>query len=278
MSAQEILKANQLHHDREARSYDLDLPYMKNRFAQAMFIGDVDEIVRRSAVSGGALKVLDCGAGTGNLALKFLARGCAVTAVDLSSKMLEQLRGKARAACFDACLQTVCSDIDSFLSQAVERYDVVCSSSFLHHLPDYRVTYRQLCRVCAARGTMYTAFEPLANDQWTTRQKALTAVDRGIHEFIYRRYYRPDVIVRGALRRAGLLRQAESNGYQFNHDLIERPDLGVSEEYLTMVLKQEGFGDVSVRWRSVKRFLLTYWLDLHIVHSCNALFLIARRP
>src|SRR6185369_10368272 len=73
-----------------AESYDRILPILP--FYQ--------EAVRRhvEALTGaGIRKVIDVGAGTGNVAVPLASRGVEVTAVDLSNAMLDQLRGKIQS-------------------------------------------------------------------------------------------------------------------------------------------------------------------------------------
>lgn len=277
MSRAEILKANESYHDIEAYKYDVNQPFIINKFTQSYFIDDVEELVKDSGKPPQALTVLDCGAGTGNLSLKFLARGCSVTAVDISERMLEQLGQKAQPS-DRSRLSPVHSDIDGFLDRTDLRYDIVCSSSFLHHLPDYRATYRRLARTCKDDGQIYTAFEPSPQSQWGLAQKLLSTFDLAASEFILRRYYRPDVLARGILRRAGILHSAPpSPAAAIDPTLIERPDLGISSDVLSEILRDLGFNQIIVRWRSIKRSWVTYLIDRYLVRSRNALFLIARR-
>jgi putative AdoMet-dependent methyltransferase len=277
MSEAAILTANKVYHDTEASSYDDNLPYMKNAFAQAMFDEDIARIIKQLG-SASSLHVLDCGAGTGNLTLKFLARGCRVTAVDISGNMLERLRGKVKEADRGRA-HIVHTDVDTFLEQTTDRYDVVGSSSFLHHLPDHLATYRRLIGVCREVATIYTAFEPSPVVRRGLAQKTLNALDTGLYEFVRRKYYRPDVLARGLLRRAGLLATPTRSDAQLavDHGLVERPDLGISAEALAAVLRENRFGDIDVRWRPVKRYRMTYLVDKYFVRSNNALFLVGHR-
>ncbi|HWG41261.1 MAG TPA: methyltransferase domain-containing protein [Gemmataceae bacterium] len=113
MSHEEILKANEVYHDVEAGAYDATMPYIRNSFAQAIFNADIATIMGLLKHAQKPLSVLDCGAGTGNLTLlKFLALGCAVTAVDISRGMLERLRGKVSKA-DESRLQIVHGDVDT---------------------------------------------------------------------------------------------------------------------------------------------------------------------
>jgi putative AdoMet-dependent methyltransferase len=56
--------------------------------------GEVLDLVVRSAEARPGMRVLDLGAGTGNLAQRFLARGCEVWGTDFSPAMLAKARVK----------------------------------------------------------------------------------------------------------------------------------------------------------------------------------------
>jgi SAM-dependent methyltransferase len=74
-----------------AESYDHILPILP--FYQ--------EAVRRhvNRLTGASIqRVIDVGAGTGNVAVQLAPRGVEVTAIDISRAMLDQLRGKKRSA------------------------------------------------------------------------------------------------------------------------------------------------------------------------------------
>ena len=276
MSNSEMLRANEIYHDSEADVYDESQPYMRNSFAQAMFEKDIDGIVAGLARVGHPLRVLDCGAGTGNLSLKFLDRDCLVTAADVSSKMLQRLQRKA-AAYRTGLLVTVQEDIDSFLAHNTDSYDIVCSSSFLHHLPDYLATYQRLIARCSPTSILYTAFEPVGLHRQRFSERLLSRLDRYSCEFRVRKLYRPDVFGRAVRNRLVTSARTGSAQVLVDHALVEHPELGIDSSQLKALLQQSGFQNISVQWRPVQRQWLTYLIAKHLVHSNNALFLIARR-
>jgi len=69
-------------------------------------------------------KILDLFSGTGHISLEFASRGAgAVTAVDLHTKCVAFLR--SAAAEVDAPIQTIKSDVFSFLKSAIGSYDLI---------------------------------------------------------------------------------------------------------------------------------------------------------
>jgi ubiquinone/menaquinone biosynthesis C-methylase UbiE len=77
--------------DAYAQSYDRILPILPfyreavNRHVEALSVH-------------GARRVIDVGAGTGNVAIQLARRGMSVTAIDISDGMLKQLRGKVNGS------------------------------------------------------------------------------------------------------------------------------------------------------------------------------------
>jgi ubiquinone/menaquinone biosynthesis C-methylase UbiE len=276
MSAFDILTANELYHDDESASYDEGQPYVRNAFAQAMFINDIRVIINTLAPYTNCPKVLDCGAGTGNLSLKFLAAGCDVTAVDISRGMLKRLSAKA-AGIGKGTIEVVHSDIDSFLNTTRKRFDVICSSSFLHHLPDYPATYRSMAKHCSSESIIYTSFEPRARVTLSAAQRLFANTDSGIHEFLSRRMYNPFIVGRAVLRRLHILATPRTVINQLDTSLIERSDSGVETETLTGILRSEGFKHIGITWRPVSRYAITYFLNKRFVRLNNALFMISQR-
>ncbi|MDZ7637953.1 MAG: class I SAM-dependent methyltransferase [Bryobacterales bacterium] len=164
----EVLEANRIYHRLLADTYDAEQTFVSHAYIQKFFLNDLDSILGGLQDRQRPLRILDCGAGTGNLTLKFLERGCHVTATDISPEMLNELKKKinpAHLSRFECHVQ----DIDSFLQGATENYDVVCSSSFLHHLPNYKETYRWMLRRFALREEKcipLTSQEVIGGNHW----------------------------------------------------------------------------------------------------------------
>jgi 2-polyprenyl-3-methyl-5-hydroxy-6-metoxy-1,4-benzoquinol methylase len=92
----------------------------------------VAAVIEEAAAVPGAV-VVDLGCGTGELSLPLAAAGAEVTAVDVSTAMIERLRAKAAAAgvAVSALVQPI--EVLSFEPGSV---DVVVSNYAFHHLRD----------------------------------------------------------------------------------------------------------------------------------------------
>ena len=110
-------------------------------------------------------EVLDMGAGEGMLTLPFLEMGAAVTAADATRALLDVLA--MRAAKFKSRLTLAVGDIFETLEQygkTGRRFDIICASSFLHHIPDYLKLCRMSAGLIRPGGTFFTFQDPLRYD------------------------------------------------------------------------------------------------------------------
>ena len=86
----------------------------------------LDEAVRQARPQRG-MTVLDLGTGTGNLARRFVDRGCALWGLDFSTKMLAQARAEVPGATF------VKADLlGAWPSELDRRFDRIVSGYVLH--------------------------------------------------------------------------------------------------------------------------------------------------
>ncbi len=157
--AEKVVAANVQMHNALASSYDIHHVYVTNRRHTQKILSDIAAIAAIVDTGGAARPtVLDCGCGTGYLSLIMSRSGLRVTGVDVSEKMLEELRRKVG----EDQIETVCSELEAYLRQRDRQYDVVTFHSVLHHLPDYERVLELAADRVAANGAMYIAMEPLS--------------------------------------------------------------------------------------------------------------------
>lgn len=120
--------ADKFNHDEDAEGYDLDVLNEDNP-VRAGYDRLLDWMVARASPTAQS-RILDLGAGTGNLGLR-LPRFGELVCVDVSERMVaigrEKLRGKTGVT-------WVVSDVLEFFDRASGRFDVVLSSYAVHHL------------------------------------------------------------------------------------------------------------------------------------------------
>jgi 2-polyprenyl-3-methyl-5-hydroxy-6-metoxy-1,4-benzoquinol methylase len=91
-------------------------------------------------------RLLDVGAGTGRFSDRATRLGARVTAMDIGTNLLRQVRGRTPARLFaaDACDLALASD----------SFDVVVSSECVEHTPDPLRAIREMCRVLRRPGVL----------------------------------------------------------------------------------------------------------------------------
>lgn len=114
-------------------------------------IEPVAELVAQTAACGADDRVLDVGAGDGNVALAAVRRGAVADACDLSERQVE--RGRARTG---AAVTWHAGDAEA-LPYADGTFDVVASAFGLPLAPRPRRAVRELARVCRPGGRVALA-------------------------------------------------------------------------------------------------------------------------
>jgi SAM-dependent methyltransferase len=182
MNQDKIIQDNLAMHNRPgyARFYDRELGIVKSPWERRIFLDRIDRMVEelRREFSGSELSAVDLGAGTGNLALPLLKAGVAVTAVDLSRAMLDELSAKHVKYSQDLTqFNMECLQADEFLDRMIreeKQVHLVCACSFYHHLPDYLATLARAARIVRPGGFLFLAHEPMRKDTvygWSRRMQ-----------------------------------------------------------------------------------------------------------
>lgn len=140
-----------------AASYDLSHPEIFNAVEQVRLAAAVREVLAAvNARPGAPARVLDVGAGTGNLTAHFLAAGAFVVAADVSSECLRVVREKFGHT---GRLETQLIDGRSLAPLSDAAFDVAACYSVLHHVPDYLALVDEMARVVRIDGLVYIDHE-----------------------------------------------------------------------------------------------------------------------
>lgn len=140
-----------------AASYDQSHPEIFNAVEQERLAGAVREVLGTVGSREGApARVLDVGAGTGNLTAHLLAVGAVVVAADVSAGCLRVVSEKFGHT---GRLGTQLIDGRSLAPLADESFDVAACYSVLHHVPDYLSLVVEMARVVRPGGLVYLDHE-----------------------------------------------------------------------------------------------------------------------
>ena len=140
-------------------------PHLKHHELAAQALGEACRLFEQVRQNSDCPAVLDMGAGEGMLTLPFLKMGASVTAVDATRALLDVL--VARAAGFKSRLTPVVGDIFETLEQYKKtgrQFDLICASSFLHHVPDYLKLCGMSAHLIRPGGVFFTFQDPLRYD------------------------------------------------------------------------------------------------------------------
>ena len=155
-----IIEANVIFYLQMADKYDRYETNIFNPIAQQSLEDDLDKIGAFFIPLRRVPACLDCGGGTGNLALKMCKRGWDVTVVDISEKMMGRLQERAKAHSYSPAL--VLSPIGQYLEATQQTYDLITFSGVLHHLYSYQSVVQSAAKRLGPGGIFYSNFDPLA--------------------------------------------------------------------------------------------------------------------
>jgi len=238
-AAAEVVQANVDFFRGFAHKYDLYESPVFDSFFQQMLIDDLDRITASFEHVVTRPSALDCGGGTGNIALKLLARGWSVSVVDVSPDMLAILSQKCQARQLSPSI--VNQAIETYLAETSDSYDLICFGSVLHHLHSYLGVVSMAADRVRPGGFLYSNFDPVIPKR-PFLADAVTSIDT----FAAKLLYDPADVFPGILRRLKKLvlkpsplhrRSVASLG-----DIADyHAGRGVDDRQIRDILSQKGF-------------------------------------
>ena len=108
-----------------------------------------------------SLKVLEVGCRDGGVLLPFLERGCHITGVELSEKMLLQAKERYSQSIEDGKAYFLAKDIHEFNSS--EKYDIILLKDVIEHVYGHDKLIKKLKSLMAPGGVIYFGYPPWQN-------------------------------------------------------------------------------------------------------------------
>ncbi len=120
----------------------------------------IEDTIKRafSNIATGAknIKLLDFGAGTGNLTIHLWRLGAEVVAADVSEESLKRIKEKIGDS---NRLDSIVLNGEDLSNISDNAFDMVATYSVLHHIPDYLAIIEELVRVVKPGGIIYLDHE-----------------------------------------------------------------------------------------------------------------------
>lgn len=229
-------------------------PHLKHQALAASMLDKARRVFEQVRQRGEHPEVLDMGAGAGMLTLPLLEMGASVTAADATRALLEVLA--TRAAGFESRLTLAVGDIFETLAQYEKtgrRFDLICASSFLHHIPDYHKLCRSSAGLIRPGGMFFTFQDPLRYD---TLSKGTYWFDRSSY-FLWRLFQ--GNYIRGFKTR--LRRLTGTYRTDLPEDIVEYHIVrnGVDQVAIQRLFEAEGFTcEIQGYWSS-QSSLFQHW-------------------
>jgi len=155
-AADRDIARNAAAYDRVAATYDQVHPEIFNPVEQERLAQAVRDVLGALGPGAAPARVLDIGAGTGNLTGHFLAADAVVTSADVSPGCLRLLAERFGATGRHAVQRIDGRSLHVFPDAS---FDVVACYSVLHHVPDYLALVAEMARVARPGGLVYCDHE-----------------------------------------------------------------------------------------------------------------------
>ena len=244
----------------EASTYDVAHPEVWNWYEQKRINRLLEKTFEKIVLPNP--KIIDIGAGTGNLSLKYLKKGAEVISVDISNEMLLALKAKVPIGCEDQITLLNRSAEDAL--DSIDAFDGICFSSVLHHIYDYEAFVEKAIEKLKPGGFFLNVHDPLIQkpgSKWKYKLHRYLAL---IDESVYRARMRNKDIRIDEFPDDSIAEFHQTSGL-FNHDRLIKKlnECGLSIEHFEKYVS--------------RRYGFSSWLSTEIIGSENCFALIGRK-
>lgn len=157
----QVAEANRSYFDQDADNYDAQEGCMVDNASRRVVADHLHRLfgLLKTRFPGQTLRGLDAGGGTGNIAVQLQALGVTPFLVDVSPEMIKRYLLKLSPE-IQHSAKTICNDINSYLTTTEDHYHLICFSSVLHHLANYKAIIELASTRLIPGGIIYTIHDP----------------------------------------------------------------------------------------------------------------------
>jgi ubiquinone/menaquinone biosynthesis C-methylase UbiE len=256
MEREKIIRENLKLYRLESQNYISLHPEIYNWLEQKEMQRDLELL--RNSVKGN--KALDIGCGMGNITLKLLALGFKVTALDISTTMIKEVK-RVLPAEIAANLEIVETDIDTFLSKSVGKYNLITISSVLHHLPDYLESLQKIMEFLVIDGFLYITHEPLKD--------VLVKEDPLLRKLLWQIDYLCYLI-----KKRGEIEVVNGVDWRLSDYHLYK---GLDHDGVRGILEEKGFKVFFRKYSSNMRLGISNWIDTNLLRTESQFKIIAKK-
>ena len=207
-------------HDKVAYIYDKNHPEIYNDFEQSRLFDELHNASKFINSNEEKIYALDYGCGAGNLTNHFVKLGFKVDSCDISSNFLKLIEERFK----DKVNSTILINGKDLSNIKDNFYDFVATYSVLHHIPDYLLAIKEMCRVVKQGGIIYLDHER-SPEYWNNQNPILNELREitkpRFNPFVLLNIFNPKFYVRRWNKFKNPRWQAEGDIHVWHDDHIE---------------------------------------------------------
>jgi 2-polyprenyl-3-methyl-5-hydroxy-6-metoxy-1,4-benzoquinol methylase len=160
----QVHSANTAAHDAAARLHDHNVPYISRPATRKYYWSLIQHELAEAGRPLLGAAVLEVGCGTGTFVECCINAGaCQYDGIDLSSEMIKIAQQKHSGQPGTFCQEAV----EDYARDHQQQYDIILSSSFVHHLVDPRATIEDIRKMLKPDGCYIALHEQVQDHRWT---------------------------------------------------------------------------------------------------------------